>query len=163
MKNKILSLVFASTMIAGAIMPVTALTLDSEGNSVENVEYNENVTESGQATVDAQVKSSYKVTLPKAIVISGTTKKASYYVKVEGDLSDSQFVRVTPASKVELNSTSSSANKKGTQEGIISQDKTDWYWDNIDTDAVGTITADGLSAGKWTGKFAFNIELKEIQ
>ncbi len=162
MKNKIVSLLFAGAMVLAATVPATALTLDGEGNSVENVEYANEVTATQQSSVDAQVKSSYKVTIPKSIVINGKTKTASYYVKVTGDISDSQVVKVVPANKVVLSSTSTSANKKTDQEGTIVQNKTEWHWDDVDTDAAGTITAEELSAGKWTGKFAFDISVEDI-
>lgn len=162
MKNKILSLILAGVIVMNAAVPATALTLDEEGNSVENVEYTNEVTTTQQSSVDAQVKSSYKVTIPKSIVINGKTKKASYYVKVTGDISDSQIVKVVPANKVTLNSTSSASNKKTAQEGTIVQNKTEWHWDDVDTDAAGTITAEGLSAGKWRGSFAFDIKVEDI-
>jgi hypothetical protein len=162
MKNKILSLVLASMMALAVASPAYALELDADGNSIEKVEYQEDVTESSSATVDAQVKSTYRVMLPKTVAISSKTKQATYYVKVEGDISDSQAVEINPSATVTLASVSTSATHKPDVTGTITQDKTTWYWDTLETNANGLIDAPKLSAGKWTGKFYFNIELKDI-
>ena len=88
MNKKYISLVLAGLMCFSSITTVFAYDLDSSGNSVENVEYQNTEDEdyTNKTSVFAELGSEYKVTIPKTIVLSGITKKADYYVKVEGDI-----------------------------------------------------------------------------
>ena len=130
--------------------------INEKGNSIENIEYqnteDENFTNA--TNVFAELGSEYKVTIPKTIVLSGIDKKADYYVKVEGDIAGYETVNVVPDSTVNLYT-----KNKNSQVGTITQDKASWKFDNFDTDANGQITAQGLTAGKWSGTFNFNINL----
>ena len=156
MNKKYISLLLAGLICFTSITPTFAYDLDSSGNSIENVEYQNTKDEdfTNQTNVFAELGSEYKVTIPKTIVLSGTTKKANYTVKVEGDIAGYETVNVVPDSSVELRT-----KNKDSQTGTITQDKTAWKFDNFDVDANGTVEASSLTAGKWSGTFNFNINL----
>ncbi len=107
----------------------------------------------GRTNVFAQIASEYKVTIPKTVVLSGTSKAASYYVKVEGDIAGYEKILVTPDSTFNLRTPG-----KDNQEANVNQDKVSWTVHDFDRDANGTISAPGITAGKWLGAFNFNIE-----
>ncbi len=65
------------------------------------------------------------------------------------------IVNVVPEDSFKL-----SAKNKADETATISQDKTVWTVHDFDTDANGQISADGITAGKWQGKFNFNINLE---
>ena len=157
MKKRIVkSFAFALSglMIMSSVAPTFAYDLDSNNNSIESVEYQNTNDEdySNQTNVFAELSSEYKVTIPKTIVLSGTTKKADYYVKVDGDIAGYETVNVVPDSTVNLYT-----KNKDVQVGTITQDKTSWQFDNFDINANGTVEASSLTAGKWSGTFNFNI------
>ena len=106
-----------------------------------------------RTNVFAQIASEYKVTIPKTVVLSGTSKAASYFVKVEGDIAGYEDITVTPDDTFTLTS-----KNKDSQNANIEQDKTTWTVHDFDTDANGTISAPDITAGKWLGAFNFNIE-----
>ncbi len=139
-----------------SVSPAFAYDLDEKGNSVEEVEYQNTEDEdySNQTNVFAEIGSEYKVTIPKVIVLSGITKKADYYVKVEGDIAGYETVNVVPDKNVVLHSSN-----KADETGIITQDKTSWHVSDFDVDANGTVEAPSLTAGKWSGIFNFNINI----
>ena len=62
-------------------------------------------------------------------------------------------IDVTP--DAEFNLTTS---EKDTQTATVNQDKTSWTVHDFDADANGTITAEGITAGKWMGSFNFDIK-----
>lgn len=113
--------------------------------------------EPSETIVSGEIPSQYKISIPKSITLSGDTKKANYRVKVQGDMADTDKITITPDSSVILSTQTSYTNKKANQTGTITQDKTEWVWDNVDTDAIGSIVAEGLTAGRWNGNFNFNI------
>ncbi len=160
MKNKtlrILSLAAVPLAASASSMPAFAYNLDENGNSIEMEEYqnSEESTYTNSANVFAEIGSEYKVTIPKVVVLSGTSKAASYYVKVAGDIAGYEKVTVTPDDNFKLY-----ASGKDSQEATINQDKTTWRVSDFDTDANGTISAPTITAGKWTGAFNFNINLE---
>ncbi len=106
-----------------------------------------------KTNVFAQIASEYKVTIPKTVVLSGTSKAASYFVKVEGDIAGYEDITVTPDDTFTLTS-----KNKDNQNANIVQDKVTWTVHDFDTDANGTISAPDITAGKWMGAFNFNIE-----
>ena len=154
MNKKYTSLLLAGLMCFTSIMPTFAYDLDSSGNSIEEIEYQNTADEdyTNATNVFAELSSEYKVTIPKTIVLSGVDKKANYYVKVSGDIAGYETVNVIPDEEVVL-----STKNKASQIGIITQDKTAWKFDNFDVDANGTVEASSLTAGKWSGTFNFNI------
>ena len=155
MKNiKILSLALAGITLLSAV-PVNAYELE-DGYSKELIEYQNSEDESfsNETSVFAELKSEYKVTIPKYIVLSGTSKTANYYVKAIGDIAGYERLEVVPDETVSLYS-----KNKNMQIASISQDKTTWHYDDFDTDANGIINANTITAGKWSGTFNFNINL----
>ncbi len=160
---KIMSL-FLSGMMFFSSTPVYAdfaIGLNSTGNSEEYVEYEEHeftdkTGDSFKTLVYAQVASSYKVTIPKVIVLSGVSKRANYYVKVEGDLAADEILYVVPDNTVDLYS-----NNKSMQTGTITQDIISWCWFEMNNLANGQVIADGITAGKWSGNFNFNIHIEK--
>ncbi len=139
--------------------PVSAYSLDANDNSIEEITYQSTDDEdfSTETSVFAQVGSEYKVTIPKVIVLSGKTKNAQYYVKVEGDIASYETINVVPDETVDLYSIN-----KSVQIGIISQDKTAWTYSTLATDANGIVKAEELDAGKWSGVFCFNIYINKV-
>ena len=156
MNKKYTSLVLAGLMCFSSVTPAFAYDLDENNNSIESIEYQNTEDEdyTNKTSVFAELGSEYKVTIPKTIVLSGTTKSANYYVKVEGDIAGYEIVNVVPDNIVNLYT-----KNKDSQTGIITQDKTTWKVSDFDVDANGQVTANGLTAGKWSGTFNFNINL----
>ena len=150
---KIFALIITSSFF------ITSVFADSNNNSIESVEYqNTNDADySNQTNVFAELSSEYKVTIPKTIVLSGVDKKADYYVKVEGNIAGYETIYVVPDETVNLYT-----KNKDMQIGTITQDKTEWTYSTLNTDAVGQITAQDLTAGKWSGTFNFNIYINSV-
>ena len=155
MNKKHISLMLAALMYTSSVTPVFAYELDTAGNSIENVEYqNTNDADySNQTNVFAELSSEYKVTIPKTIVLSGTTKSANYYVKVEGDIAGTETIIVEPDERFILHTPN-----KNNEEAAIIQDKVVWKYSDFNIDANGNISAPNITAGKWIGTFNFNIE-----
>ena len=161
MKKKIIKSL--SLLLAGLLAfstPVNAadfaITTDTAGNSEELVEYQTSDEDDfvPSTNVFAEIGSEYKVTIPKVIVLSGTTKKANYYVKVEGDIAGLEEINVLPDENITLSSVN-----KASQIGTITQDKTNWKYSELGANANGFVEAPNLDAGKWSGSFNFNITL----
>ena len=160
MKNKtlrILSLALAGTSMVSTSLPVLAYEVDESGNSIEKTEYQNTEDEdyTNSTNVFAEIGSEYKVTIPKIIVLNGASKAAQYFVKVQGDIAGYETVTVEPDKSFTL-----TAKNKNAETASINQDKTSWKVDNFDTDAIGSVSAPNLTAGKWTGAFNFNINLE---
>ena len=133
--------------------------LDASKNSIEQIEYQTSGTEdfSNKTNVYAEVGALYKVTIPKVIVLSGVDKKANYFVTVEGDIAGNEVVQVKPDETVDLYS-----NNKTVQTGVITQNKITWTVSELGKTANGLVVADGITAGKWSGTFNFNINLSGV-
>lgn len=144
-------------MCFSSIVPVFAYDLDSSGNSIENIEYQNTDDEDfvSATNVFAEIGSEYTVTIPKTIVLSGVTKSAEYKASVSGDIAGYEKINVVPDEEVTL-----SKKNKTSQIGTITQDKTTWKVSDFDIDANGQVTANSLTAGKWSGAFIFNINLE---
>ena len=158
-RNKIISLSLTLMLTVGCAMPgiVNAAT-DASGNSKETVTPQEVSEASTQnVSVDASVASEFSVSVPKTIQLDGSRKSATYKVTCNGDFPANKKVTVTPAANVTL----SSVNKDNVV-AIISQDKTEWRYDDS-AEANGTITAEGLTAGIWDGIFNFNIAFADTE
>ena len=154
---------------------------DANKNSVEEVEYqtieNPTAEQSTQsATVYAKVGSSFKVTIPKVIVLKGVRNAAStatYKVDVDGDIAGDEYVLVQPASTFAMKQAG-----KADVEATVAQELVKYRAYNYTTatvageavmaedqdDAIaagegtGTVSAT-LTAGKWNGSFDFDIRL----
>ena len=158
-RNKIISLSLTLMLTVGCAMPgiVNAAT-DASGNSKETVTPQEVSEASTQnVSVDASVASEFSVSVPKTIQLDGSRKTAAYKVTCNGDFPANKKVTVTPAANVTL----SSVNKDNVV-AIISQDKTEWRYDDS-AEGTGTITAEGLTAGIWEGIFNFNIAFADTE
>ena len=107
----------------------------------------------GDCNVFATIGSEYRVTIPKVMVLKGVKDTSiEYNVTVEGDIAGLEIIKVVPDSNVVLKS----VNKPDVDASIV-QEKTAWAYDDLGNVATGTLTAEGLSAGKWIGNFNFNI------
>jgi hypothetical protein len=122
---------------------------------------NQNVTEAGIATCEVTINAdgtepdnSFTVSIPKTISGTGTSGTLTYTVSVYGDLTDTASVTVQPDTTVTLKQ-----ENKDDVTASISQDKTVWTADNIDTDGSGSITYANLGAGTYKGTFNFTITL----
>ena len=145
--KNILSLALAAVIITVNIGVVSA------ASSTESVEYDEGIVGSNETQVSAFIDSEFKVTIPKTIVLSGQTKQASYTVTVEGDIAGEESVLVVPDDSFNLNSVG-----KAPQTATVTQDKTEWSCNEFNTVGNGTVSA-GITAGKWSGVFNFNISI----
>ena len=201
MKKRVIALMLGAAMMAGVMAPAFAdekvydwkvnghdIEANADGNSEEEVGYYEPIEgkvdgteDSKAADVYAIVGSTYQVTIPKVIVLSGASKNATYNVDVDGDIAGNEYVLVKPAESVTMK-------QKGKADvtGTITQATTKFYAKNntatmaagsilmnaLDTDTVspkteedvkseasGTVDAQGLTAGKWSGTFNFDIQL----
>ena len=156
--KKTLTKILSFGLIFSNILPVFAYDTptDENGYSSEVVEYQNTTDEdfSNVTNVFAQLKSVYNVTIPKAVILSGATKDAKYYVKVEGDIAGYETLHVVPDNNFNLYT-----KNKNSQTTTIQQDKTAWKYDNFNVDANGHIDANNITAGKWKGTFNFNIFL----
>ncbi len=119
---KISSLILSGLMIT-SVLPTFAYEKDVNNNSIESVKYQNTDDEdyTKQTNVFSELGSEYSVTIPKTIVLSGIDKKASYYVKVEGDIAGYETINVIPDEPVDLHT-----KNKDMQVGIVTQDKTAW-------------------------------------
>ncbi len=149
MKRKhLISFLLALTMTVGCTMPGTVNAATNENGNSKAQTTTQEVNEETQAqsvAVDATVASTFSVSVPKTITLDGAKKSASYKVTCSGDFPANKKVTVVP----EANVTLSSVNKSEVI-AAISQDKTEWLYDNH-TEGKGTITADTISAGKEKG------------
>ncbi len=161
MKRKLLqtlSLIMATTTFVSSSLPTMAYELDTNGNSIEHIEYQNSQDEdfSNTTNVFAELASEYKITIPKYIVLSGASKDAKYYVKVNGDIAGYEQIKVVPDKDFNLHT----ANKQS-EKATINQNKIIWKVSDFDTDALGSVSAPNITAGKWTGTFNFNVNLED--
>ncbi len=198
MKKNLMALGLSAAMLAGAAVPafadhatdgcqnmedVVANHVDADGNSVETVEYYdeiENANGTYGASVYAVIGSVYKVTIPKVIVLKGAAKAAStatYFVDVDGDIAGDKKVTVTPDATFDMKQAG-----KADVAATVTQTITEFLAGNTtltpaanqaklgadtdsaaakDSEASGTVSAE-LTAGKWAGTFNFEIDLQNI-
>ena len=108
------------------------------------------------ATITYDQGSKFTVTIPKTIEL-GSNKSVEYTVKVEGDISGNETITITPDSTITLND----ADGKGAVTGNIEQTKTEFNSTEVNqadgASTTGTITANDLTAGDWSGSISFTI------
>ena len=161
MKRKAVSclLVLAAlvTMIP-TIPTMAAENLDNETPSTQTT------TETGtqNSVVKYDQASAFTVTIPKSIALS-SSKSAEYTVKVQGDVIGNEIITVTPDTSVIL----SDSNGKDPVTGDISQEKTEFSSTEVNTrsgggTATGSILANNLTSGDWSGNFKFVIGTNQI-
>ena len=157
--KRLLSISLSISIIFGYTFPSFAYELDGNGNSIEEIEFQNSTDDdfSNTASVFAQVASSYRVTIPKYIVLSGITKSAQFKVTVDGDIAGYETINVLPDENFNLYS-----KDKNPQIANISQDNTSWTYSTLNTIANGNISAPDITAGKWQGTFNFNINMNKV-
>ena len=151
MKKKFLVAVMAMAMVATTVTPQIFATVDNTQNVTTN--------KSAATEVKYSQTSTFSVTVPKTITL-GADKTSSYTVDVSGDIASNENVTVTPDATVTMKDVNSI---KADVTGAITQDKTSWIYSEMDTDATGSISATGLTAGTWNGTFNFAIALNTVQ
>lgn len=170
MNHKLLKLLSIALAMSTSLstLPISAyeIPVDENNNSIETVEYDEheyligNETEEGHSldtNVYAKIGSSYNVTIPKVIILSGTTKKANYYVSVAGDIAGYEILHVVPDDHFNLYTKNKSA-----QLAEVIQDITQWRFNEFDKSASGNVSANDITAGKWSGTFNFLIWIEGV-
>ena len=143
------------------VIPVHA----SESSGVTLTEsYSEAGNQNCEVTVN--VGSGFTVTIPKKITLSGADGTSPYNVTVEGDIGALETIKVVPDENFNLQSSG-----KTDVTSTVTQSKTSFDYEDaskkddsntrVGTTTQGSVTAQGLSAGNWSGKFNFNISLEE--
>lgn len=131
----------------------------------------DNTTQSTQTTAETGTQNSvvkydqasaFTVTIPKSIALS-SSKSAEYTVKVHGDVIGNEIITVTPDASVIL----SDSNGKDPVTGDISQEKTEFSSTEVNArsgggTATGSILANNLTSGDWSGNFKFVIGTNQI-
>ena len=131
----------------------------------------DNTTQSTQTTTEAGTQNSvvkydqasaFTVTIPKSIALS-SSKSAEYTVKVQGDVIGNEIITVTPDESVIL----SDSNGKDHVTGDITQEKTEFSSTEVNArsgggTATGSILANNLTSGDWSGNFKFVIRTNQI-
>ena len=131
----------------------------------------DNTTQSTQTTTEAGTQNSvvkydqasaFTVTIPKSIALS-SSKSAEYTVKVQGDVIGNEIITVTPDESVIL----SDSNGKDPVTGDITQEKTEFSFTEVNArsgggTATGSILANNLTSGDWSGNFKFVIRTNQI-
>ena len=91
---------------------------------------------------------------------------SDYNVTVIGNISSAGKVTVVPEESFLMKDKSSIVNAKPDVETFVTQDKTEWFWneilENSNIKGYGNIYAENISAGTWEGSFWFNIQYKNI-
>ena len=154
--RKTLAILIATLTIFSSAVPVIAADDTNQNYGIE--------TESAKTNVTLDIADSeILVSLPKTVIVSGERDsqdnlyKGYYGVKVEGDYAGNEMVTIVPDTTVELSQTG-----KASVEADISQDKTQWTYDESGAVAEGEISTNKLSAGMWNGTFNFNVSLEKF-
>lgn len=184
MKKKLLSLTMVAALTVALSVPAFAATdiaLETSQESVQTDVLNQdagttyfvddenydgpvgaktNVWADGQIVEEVKVTatkaSEFEITIPKEIVMDGATKAADYEVTVKGDIAGDQKITVTPDPSFQLNE---DGNKAPVTCTVTQDDVTFASAEIVDPGKTvpGSLAAPDLTAGKWSGKFAFTI------
>ena len=161
MKRKAVSclLVLAAIMTMTPTIPTMAA--ENPDNTTQSTQ---TTTETGtqNSVVKYDQASAFTVTIPKSIALS-SSKSAEYTVKVQGDVIGNEIITVTPDASVTL----SDSNGKDPVTGDISQEKTEFSSTEVNArsgggTATGSILANNLTSGDWSGNFKFVIGTNQI-
>ena len=181
MKRRMLSKIVSLSLVASMTMPTFARmpSVGSDANDIdsftdntysvvgldlnqgEKTEYQgfdeTDCPDQVEVKVYASLSSAFSVIIPKTVILSGTVNSdnknvGQYTVDVQGDMAPGEKLFVVPDSTFLL----SQVNKRNVN-AEVKQDKTIWEYNELGSQAVGTITSDMLSAGQWNGTFNFNI------
>ena len=152
--TKLTTLGLALALCLTAVVPVLAQTdTTQEANN----------TGTKESTVTINSSSSFKVTVPSTITISQSSKallNETYNVKVEGDITGTETIKVVPDGAFNL-----SQSGKTDIPVTVNQPKTDFTYDEINVTngctTTGTLTTTNeVTAGTWTGNLTFNINVE---
>ena len=187
-KEKILSLIMATTMIMGSATTVFAATdhnVDSIGSVAKDITnttkigydevQNQKSAYTNEITADANENtcnvyltkaSTFSVVIPKTIVLDGSGKDGytgDYSVTVKANMAGDDIISVVPDKTFNFEQ----AGKKPVA-ATVSQPKTTFQInDGIVTEenveagntTTGTISVEDITAGSWTGNFNFAIAI----
>ena len=96
--------------------------------------------------------------------MDGQDRGGKYRVRVKGDIAGSQKISIVPDASFTMSEVNASVDKKADITASVEQGKTEWNQTEINkddyNDEIGTITADDISAGSWSGTFNFNTKLE---
>lgn len=155
MKNKI-------KMLSLLLSVLLVLILD-KSVGVNAATESKEVTADSSPTVDVawDIPSTFSVLIPKRIVFDGSTLQGNYVVGVKGDIGSNKKVVVIPRS-----STTLSQEGKADVIAAVTQEKTEWLFNEISVDSytmqAGNLTAASASAGLYTGDLMFTISLDGV-
>ena len=153
----------------GGVIPVFAS--EATGGTVTaGATASESYSETGNQNCEVTVNigSKFTVTIPKKITLSGADGVSAYNVTAKGSIGALESIEVVPDEDFILISAG-----KADVPTTVAQTKTSFDYADaciedasgnlVGTTATGSVSADkdNLSAGIWTGKFNFNISLKE--
>lgn len=179
MKKKVLaSLSLAAAMVA-TTMPAMAATDVAGGHDSFETHYGKVTTaetckeqtvsddETASCEVYAEIGSTFTVTIPKKITLSGSTRSGSYTVSCSGDIAGNEYVSVVPDASFDMIQTG-----KTNVTASVTQETQSFRGNNytgsvgtgeakMEDGATGSISAAGLTAGAWKGTFNFTISLKQ--
>ena len=141
---------------------VTTDTLDKVNGTDYFADEDTNVWQDGSISEEVRVTvskaSEFEITIPKEVVLDGSTGTADYKVKAKGDIAGDQKITVTPDASFALSEVGGKADVTAT----VTQPDTEYVYTDLQgegTEYDGNISAT-LTAGEWSGKFNFNIEFK---
>ena len=110
--------------------------------------------------VSAEIGSQFTITVPKVIRFDKVTKDSEYTVKVQGDVTGTQYISVVPDESFLMKSSG-----KDNVTATVSQEQKLFSSEEISVEdgaiTVGTVQASDITAGHWVGNFYFNAEIKD--
>ena len=174
-------LITAIPMLATMVMPMTTFAATGYTTSGANTTYSDEITsDADKNTVNVNVSqaSTFKVIIPKNIVLNGTKdadNSSTYVVQVTGNVASDEVVKVIPDATFQMED---EAKMKASLTATVNQPvqkfvnsvtkekhdatKNDTSADVFGKDASGIVTVNDLSAGTWNGSFNFNVSLEKI-
>ena len=161
MKRKAVSCLLVLAALVTMIPTIPTMAAENPDNTTQETQ---TTTETGtqNSVVKYDQASAFTVTIPKSIALS-SSKSAEYTVKVQGDVIGNEIITVTPDASVIL----SDSNGKDPVTGDITQEKTEFSSTEVNArsgggTATGSILANNLTSGDWSGNFKFVIGTNQI-
>ena len=161
MKRKAVSCLLVLAALVTMTPTIPTMAAENPDNTTQSTQ---TTTETGtqNSVVKYDQASAFTVTIPKSIALS-SSKSAEYTVKVHGDVIGNEIITVTPDASVIL----SDSNGKDPVTGDISQEKTEFSSTEVNArsgggTATGSILANNLTSGDWSGNFKFVIGTNQI-
>ena len=161
MKRKAVSCMLVLAALVTMIPTIPTIAAENQDNETPSTQ---TTTETGtqNSVVKYDQASAFTVTIPKSIALS-SSKSAEYTVKVQGDVIGNEIITVTPDASVIL----SDSNSKDPVTGDITQEKTEFSSTEVNArsgggTATGSILANNLTSGDWSGNFKFVIGTNQI-